>query len=220
MESFEKRWFQKYGKSIRITADNDLRYKELENWNKNDLKLAESLAAPGQVGLFSKVKIKKGALVGIYRGRLMPMGHYTALHRGKKKYVEYSKKYTIQSCLSRKETCIEMRKYDFCLDQKRVVVMPKYPISKHRNVYLKYNPMVFINEPACRKVKYFTNGQQNVVNIHAFTNYELKTIDYVASRDIKPDHELLVYYGNQYERDDYEVDFDACSVGMNKVFFK
>jgi hypothetical protein len=48
-------------------------------------------------------------------------------------------------------------------------------------------------------------NQQCKINVLAYTNFKWKTIDYIAATDIVKNSELLVYYGNQYNRSSYNI---------------
>lgn len=198
------------------------RIKQLQKWNESDLIIKESLVAENEQGVFANTSFKKGVLLGVYNGIRVPFNIYKRAQKGKKKLLEMIEKYGLEvdTSVSNKSLRVEMSKLNFMLeDRKTVIVMPKYPLSKYHNFYSKYNPMIFVNEPCADKIV-LDNFQQNIVNVCAYTNFEKKTIDYVACADISPGQELLVYYGNQYSRPDYKIDLDGCNLGDNKVFFK
>ena len=101
--------------------------------------------------------------------------------------------------------------------------MPKYPVSDHLDFYLRYNAMMFVNEPSddvCQWNPQLNAIQSCEVNVISYTNYKWNTIDYVAERDIPKDTELLVFYGNSYRRSDYDVNLEGCNIGDNKTFFE
>lgn len=173
-----------------------------------------SVHANGELGLFAAQTLKKGTRIGTYNGIVVPMKEYMDIQRSKQKYVNFIRKYEIETSLSVKKTRIEMSRLNFCLDKDHVVVMPKYPLSAHVEFYKKYNPMIFVNEPSHSSVTSAT-----LLSVCAYTNFVNSTIDYVTLRDVNCGEELLVYYGNQYERANYQVDLNACNVEENKVFF-
>jgi hypothetical protein len=103
--------------------------------------------------------------------------------------------------------------------------MPRYPVSKHIPFYNEYNAMLFVNEPPIEQQ--FSNlnldegaSQESKVNVISYTNYEWNTIDYCAACSITKGQELLVFYGTEYRRSDYNVNFEGCNVGDNKSFFE
>lgn len=195
----------------------------LECLNKNDFFIGNSCMAPGQKGLFAKRNFPKECLLGVYRGILCPLKEFKQAFKSKPKYETFTKKYKIQTTLSRKQTCVEMQKLAFHLDKiQNVVVMPKYPLAANQEFYFEYNPMIFVNEPgpdAFSWNDYTANIQRNQVNVLAFTNYKENTIDYVSCNPIKANEELVVYYGNEYNRSQYKVNLEGCKQYQNKVFF-
>ena len=115
-----------------------------------------------------------------------------------------------------------MEKLGYVLDHSNVLVMPRYPVTEHLDFYLMYNAMLFVNEPPNQEVFWNANLEKIQVckvNVVSYTNYDCGTIDYIAETDIPKDTELLVFYGNDYCRKDYQVNEDGCNIGGNKVFF-
>lgn len=196
----------------------------------------------GELGLFAKIDFKKGDFLGTYHGENCKIKQLQDAFRSKSKFELFCKKYNIKSKLGRKETCEQIEKLGknsilnvttrtqllncvflaYALDNATVLVMPRYPICDHLNFYLRYNAMMFVNEPPDQEVfwnSHLEKIQMCEVNVVSYNNYEFGTIDYVAETDIPKDTELLVFYGNKYHRKDYQVNESGCNVGNNKTFF-
>jgi hypothetical protein len=222
--------------------NSDIRNRIIETGNKRDFFIDKSCMVTGstQMGLFSKRSFTKGTFLGTYRGELCNVDDLQNIFTGPNvdfdpvlnitwdshAYSDFIKKYNIQTKLSSRETCNLMVKLGFAIPSKAhpdaFLVMPRYPIDPE--FYGEYNAMLYVNEPPNCKSKYNShlgNEQLCEINVLAFTNYQWNTIDYVAAKDIQPNEELLVYYGNRYQRRDYTegINIDGCNREQNKVFF-
>ena len=181
------------------------RIKLVQKMNVGAFKIHKSCVIEGEKekGLFANQNFEKNDLVGIYNGILCKYSELKDAFRSRKKYDLFLKKYNVKTTLSKKQTQNIMLKMSFRLNEYQVAVMPQYPIEE--TFYLLYNPMLYVNEPTDKKIvenPFVDNGEQNSkVNVLAFTNPEYNTVDYVASRSIKKGEEILVYYGNFYNRD-------------------
>ncbi len=187
----------------------------IEQGNVDGFYVAESGVVPGQYGLYAKIDFKKGDLLGTYHGEQCKISHLKQAFRSKAKYDEFCQKYQIITSLSRKQTCEEMEKIGYALTENTVLVMPRYPVSDYLDFYLRYNAMMIVNEPT--DLECFWNEQSQLiqlckVNVVSYTNYKWNTIDYIAATDILKHTELLVFYGNQYRRKDYQINRDGCGV--------
>lgn len=184
--------------------------------------IRKSCMISGELGLFANREFKKDDFLGTYHGELCTTTELIGILKSKSKYEKFIKKYKITSKLSRKQTCVDIQRFGFNLDDKNVVIMPKYPVSDYTDFYFKYNPMLYVNEPPQNEYvynPYLQDIQDCKINVLAFTNYENKRIDYVCCDTVYPNQEFVVYYGNQYDRSEYNINYDGCNKGPNKIFF-
>lgn len=188
-----------------------------------DFFVGDSCMALSQKGLYANKDFKKGQLLGIYHGEQCKIQDMIQAKRSKAKYEKFVKKYKIRTTLSRKQTMEAMDSRGYALDNEILLVMPRYPIEP--DFYLEYNAMLYVNEPpksdaGSRYNEYLNNNQLCNINVLSFNNYQYNTIDYVAQKDINKNEELVVYYGNYYERSDYDVNEAGCNVDQNQRFFQ
>ena len=194
---------KRLGKTINVNS-RDERINLVQKINNNSFFVQKSCIIGGtkELGLFANQDFQKNDLVGIYNGILCKYSELKNAFRSKKKYDSFLKKYNIQTDFLKKETQNLMLKLSFRLTKDHAIVMPKYPIDKQ--FYINYNPMLYVNEPSDKKTvlnPHLNEQQKSEINVLAFTNNEFQTVDYIASRDIKKGEEILVYYGNFYDRD-------------------
>lgn len=183
----------------------------IKKGNVDGFYVAESGVVPGQYGLYAKIDFKKGDLLGTYHGEQCKLSELQSAIRSKNKYVDFCKRYKIVTNLPKKQTCEQMEKLGYALNEEMMLLMPRYPISEHLDFYLCYNAMMFVNEPTDQEC--FWNEQSQLiqpckVNVVSYTNSEWNegnAIEYIAVTDIPKNTELLVYYGKMYRRQDYQV---------------
>lgn len=183
--------------------------------NVVDFLVDESSAVPTQLGLYAKKDFKKGDLLGVYHGEKCNKNDLVQAIRSKQKYIKFCKQNNIKSSLTRKETCVQMERLGYALTDKLMLIMPRYPLFDNVPFYHKYNAMLFVNEPP--NTEKFANDkvssnhfQKSKINVISYTNYTWDTIDYCAHTDIEKGEELLVFYGNEYRRDNYDINIDGC----------
>lgn len=200
---------KRIGKKLRqMTRDERIQF--IQIINKQAFKVGPScmIQSKKENGLYANIPFEKGELVGIYHGELLP---YSELKRcfDDKNYLDtFLEKYKLETRIDRLETLKSMLKLSFQLDENSVLVMPKYPTNGNENFYMSYNPMLFVNEPAQEKIvenPFSEKSQDSEVNVLALTNFEHKTVDYIACKRINIGDEILVYYGQIYNRDDYDI---------------
>ncbi len=203
-------------------TDSEIRLKTVQQACTEDFFIGDSCMALDQEGLYAKKDFKKGQLLGIYHGEKCKIPDMIQAKRSKAKYEKFVKKYKIHTTLSRKQTMEAMESRGYGLNNEIVLVMPRYPIEPE--FYLEYNAMLYVNEPSggsegTRYNKYLNCDQSCTINVLSFNNDQYNTIDYVAQKDIDTNEELVVYYGNYYERPDYDVNETGCNVDHNQRFF-
>jgi SET domain len=200
---------KRIGKPLRKLS-RDERIKFIRTINKNAFQVKPSCMIKGknENGLYANRTFEKGGLVGIYHGELAPYADLEkCFDEDQRHYQDFLKKYNIISKLDRIGTLKCMLKLSFRLNEESVLVMPRYPTSGEESqiFYLDYNPMLFVNEPMDEKEvenPFSKTAKQTCeVNVLALTNFEHQTIDYVACKDINVGDEILVYYGQIYNRD-------------------
>jgi len=197
----------------------------VEAGNRRDFFVAQSCMVPPineeitgspsnhmNLGLFAKRSFKKDSFLGTYKGELCNESELRNLCSDfdESSYKAFLSKYGISSTLPSKETCKLMVQLGFFiafpgdLKPENFLVMPRYPIEPE--FYQTYNAMLYVNEPPNCDNKfnpYLKCEQPCETNVLAFTNFKWGTIDYIASRDIFQNEELLVYYGANYQRKHY-----------------
>lgn len=197
-----------------------IRDRIIQDNNVKDFFVANSCMADGQNGLYANKFFKKGDLLGTYHGESCKMKDLISAKRSAKNYNHFVKKYGIITTLNRRNTLKLIESLGYAIGQDEFLVMPRYPVDP--NWYLKYNAMLFVNEPPDKNAvynHYLLKEQPCEINALSFTNYTWNTIDYVASKDIYPNEEIVVYYGNAYSRKNYQINRDGCNQLNNKVFF-
>jgi len=235
----EQSFADRFGKIM--PKNEKIRERIIETGNKRDFFIDKSCFIVDntdnvQLGLFAKRGFTKGMFLGTYRGILCNTIDLHSVFSGpevvydpelgiiwdRKAYNLFIEKYSIQTNLTPRQTCNLMVKLGFAIGTDTFLVMPRYPVDPV--FYQEYNAMLFVNEPPNCTTKYnpfLQKDQPSEINVLAFTNYKWNTIDYIAAKDIEPNEELLVYYGNRYQRNDYAegVSIDGCNRDQNRVFF-
>jgi hypothetical protein len=197
--------------------NSDIRNRIIENGNLRDFYVEQSCVAPHELGLFANKDFKKGDFLGTYRGEICLISDIQNAFKDQDKYNSFLKKYNITTDLSRYETCDLMEKLGFAISNTEFLIMPKYPIEPI--FYQSYNAMLYVNEPSnTLKVwnDHIQSHQKCEINVLAYTNFKWNTIDYVAEKDITLGTELLVYYGDNYNRVNYEINENGCKLNNVK----
>jgi hypothetical protein len=213
-ESFQKRF------NGLIPVNSEIRNRIISQNNTKDFYVRKSCMAPNENGLYANIEFEKGELLGIYRGEKCKITDFINAKKSNANYNEFLEKYNIKTTLNSKTTKELIEKLGYILNENTFLVMPRYPIDP--NWYLGYNAMLFVNEPPNKNQVWNTMTQKYQpceINVLSYINFKWNTIDYVAAKTIKPNEELVVYYGNKYLRETYEINEEGCNKLDNKIFF-
>jgi hypothetical protein len=203
-----------------IPKNQEIRNRIIESGNARDFFIEQSCVAHQELGLFANRNFKKGDFLGTYRGEICLISDLKNAFSGLDQYNSFLKTYNITTKLVQNETCSLMEKLGFVISNTEFLVMPKYPLEPI--FYQTYNAMLYVNEPSNTSSvwnEHLNQNQKCEINVLAYTNFKWNTIDYIASKDIPEGTELLVYYGDKYNRVGYEINIRGCNQLDNEVFF-